>query len=297
MPRLQALLFLAAVIFSIPPARAVEYDINTGSYVTTPPDDTASGYSAPGWDTGWSGSGVTGWDYVGLIDGASGVYLGNGFVLTAAHVGAGNFTLDGTTYSVVANSAQNIGTADLTLFQISSSPELPALTLAQSTPTAAGYSAGSAVVMIGYGGGQGETWGENNVTQVNQTVTGISPYTSTDFYTLNGTYYYHHGTGSFTNTAQLVSGDSGGGDFIYNSTTGLWELAGINEAYLTDSNTNNTPVGSAMVQLSSYATAINADMLAAETTPEPPTWMLVLIPLLAAQGWSYWRRAYPRPRS
>jgi hypothetical protein len=92
-----------------------------------------------------------------------------------------------------------------------------------------------------------------------------------------------------------VGNDSGGGDFIYNSTTGMWELAGINEAYLYQSSTNTAPVGSAMVQLSTYATAINTDMLAAGATPEPPTWMLVAFALAAAKGWSYWRRTHPRP--
>jgi hypothetical protein len=290
MPRLQALLLIAAALCLMPPLHAVQYDINANSYVTTPPDDTASGDSAPGWDTGWSGSGVTGWNYVGQVNGAGGVYLGNGYVLTAGHVGAGNFTLGGTTYDLVSGSAQDIGSADLTLFQISSAPSLPALTLAQTAPqTVGGFSAGSAAVIIGYGGGQGETWGENTVTQINQSVV-VYSFTSNDFFTLNGTSYYFGG--NETNTAQLVGGDSGGGDFIYNSATGQWELAGINEAYLTDPNQNNAIVGSAMIQLSTYATAINTDMLSADATPEPPTWMLIGFGLLAAQGWSRWCAAH-----
>jgi hypothetical protein len=279
----------AALVFAFP-VHAVEYNINDGTYVTTPPDDVASGYSVAGWDSGWSGSGVTGWNYVGQIGSASGVYLGDGYVLTAGHVGAGNFTLGGVTYDEVAGSVQSIGTADLTLFQISTSPDLPSLTLALNPPTIVhGRSPGSAVVMIGYGGGYGETWGENHVTEINQSAV-VYSFVSNDFYTMNGTYNYHGG--SVTNTAQLVSGDSGGGDFIYNSTTGQWELAGINEAQLIDDTTGDI-VGSAMIQLSSYDSLISTDM-SAEATPEPPTWILVGFALFAAKGWSRWRERYAR---
>lgn len=58
------------------------------------------------------GSAVVGWDYVGTINGASGVYLGNGWVITASHVGASTFTLGATSYSPVANSAVRILNTD-----------------------------------------------------------------------------------------------------------------------------------------------------------------------------------------
>ena len=115
--------------------RAVEMD---GSYDTTAPTDS----DISGWDSGWGESGVTGWDYVGSIGGASGVYLGNGWVLTAGHVGAGTFILNsgpaaGTYYydGVSDPIANSNGTADLTLFQLTSSPDLPALSLATSNPS------------------------------------------------------------------------------------------------------------------------------------------------------------------
>ena len=73
------------------------------------------------WTSGWGGPEITGWDYVGQVNGASGVYLGNGWVLTAAHVGAGNFTVAGLSYAFVGGSATSITngngtTADLLLF-------------------------------------------------------------------------------------------------------------------------------------------------------------------------------------
>lgn len=132
------------------PVRAVEMN---GGYDTTAPTDS----DIANWNTGWGASDVTGWDYVGDVNGDSGVYLGNGWVLTAAHVGLGNFILDNNTYLAVAGSAQSIsnasGTADLTLFQIETSPDLPSLTLSFNLPVSfsATY-AGSSVVMLGYGG-------------------------------------------------------------------------------------------------------------------------------------------------
>jgi hypothetical protein len=242
------------------PAMAVEINSSGGYQNTTP--STVGDY------------------YVGQINGgASGVYLGDGFVLTAGHVGAGTFALGGVFYSEVAGSAQNIGTADLTLFQIADAPSLPALTLALDAPVPfSNSSTGSSVVMIGFGGSHGETYGEDNVTEINETVTlsGTS-FSSTDFYTIDGTYTnYHHE--SITNNAQLISGDSGGGDFIENPSTGVWELAGINEAQLINSETGAV-VGSAMVQLSSYDATIEALMatdLEADAVPEPSTWAMVL---------------------
>ncbi len=81
--------------------------------------------------------------------------------------------------------------------------------------------------MIGFGGGQGETWGYDTVTKV-EVVAQVSGYTSRDFSTAFAT--TSAGSSSVTNTAQLVSGDSGGGDFIYDTASGKWMLAEINEA-------------------------------------------------------------------
>jgi hypothetical protein len=247
------LAFLFLTSWLLAPLRAIE---SNGGYVTTTP-------TVANWSTGWPTSGKTGWDYVGQINGgASAVYLGNGWVLTARHVGSGVFSLRGVSYQPVTGSEHyfttSTGTADLTLFQISTSPALNPLTLSQSAPVAfSDTPPGDETVMIGYGGGYGETWGEDSVTYVDQPVqpSGLS-YISNDFLVFYGTYTLS--TGSFTNTALLVGNDSGGGDFIYNTATHAWELAGINEVVGTGTLGTQSLTFSGMVQMNTYAAQINA---------------------------------------
>lgn len=250
-----ALLAIAVSVFAAQPANAVQ---TSGSYVTTPP--TVSGWST-GWGTSNDLNGITGWDYVGRVGSASGIYLGNGWVLTAAHVGIGNFTLSGVTYNAVSGSAQQVDSpADLTLFQIASNPGLPTLTLADSSFSLTPYS--SQAVLIGYGDGgsrTNKTWGQNTVTDINQTAL-VETYTSTDFEMRYGTTYGtaagYYGLGSApypffttaTNNSTLAVGDSGGGDFV--KVNGVWQLVGVNEAV------NTTTHDSYSVQVSTYSTQI-----------------------------------------
>ncbi|MDB4793754.1 S1 family peptidase, partial [Methylacidiphilales bacterium] len=184
-------------------ARAVETESAGNTiYQTTQPTNA----QVPNWTTGWAMSGITGWNYVGQVGGASGVYLGNGWVLTAGHVGMGSLTLDGVTYQPVSGSNHSLTntngtTADLALFQISTPPVLNQLTISLKAPTPFSQEqAGSQVVILGYGGGYGETWGYNTVDIINQliTPTGYS-YVSNDFLTVFGT--YTSGTASSTNNS------------------------------------------------------------------------------------------------
>jgi hypothetical protein len=127
-PGSRAVILLLCFLVPTGMCRAVQ-NISNGSFNTSDPTDA----SIANWDTGWAQpdvepageSYVTGWDYVGQVNGASGVYLGNGWVLTAAHVSGGDFTLDGITYGMVDGSDESVGSSDLTLFQISSSPNRP----------------------------------------------------------------------------------------------------------------------------------------------------------------------------
>jgi hypothetical protein len=222
---------------------------SNGSYVTTAP-------TVANWNTGWGSGSVTGWDYLGQVGGATGVYLGNNWVLTADHVTPGDFTLNGITYSPVAGSSHSIisgGTpVDLRLFQIASGPNLPLLKLAGTSLQLVGTN----VVMTGFGvdpafGSQAKTWGENSITNDNIQVTIQGyPYTSVDFETV-------YGGG---NQSVLYVGDSGGGDFIYSH--GKWLLAGINEAL--DGN------NSYMVQVGEYASLIDPIV----AVPEPDAALL-----------------------
>ncbi|MGE9295203.1 MAG: PEP-CTERM sorting domain-containing protein [Puniceicoccales bacterium] len=88
-----------------------------------------------------------GFAYVGQVNGSTGVYLGNGWVLTADHVGAGTFNLGGTNYGFNGTDSHQIGGVDLRLFRLSSDPGLPLLTIA-STPNLLPI---SEVVQIGAG--------------------------------------------------------------------------------------------------------------------------------------------------
>jgi len=112
-------------------------------------DGAASGQTT---STGAGG----GWNYVGTVNGASGVYLGDYggsyWVLTASHVGSGTFILNSGTYSAVASSTVRItntdgSNADLVVYKISGSAALDLL----PNLTFSSINAGAQVTMIGYG--------------------------------------------------------------------------------------------------------------------------------------------------
>ncbi len=122
--------FLAVFVWiALIPARAVQDADGSFSNFSAPTDLDIANWDSGG---GTNPAGVTGWNYVGLItipEGfLSGVYLGNGYVLTAAHGGTtfDNFTLNGVSYTPVTGSVQTFttfgdgtgGQADLLLFKI-----------------------------------------------------------------------------------------------------------------------------------------------------------------------------------
>src|SRR5262249_28786984 len=99
--------------------------------------------------------GVSGWDNVGSCNGLNCVYLGYGWVLTAAHVGTGPATFGTRTYPDLPGSSVAIPNpgptpatpADLLLFRIQPYPhDLPALAI----PTTSAL-VGAAVRLIGRG--------------------------------------------------------------------------------------------------------------------------------------------------
>jgi len=270
-------LFLAAIttiflITSVGTSKAVEVvSGGTTNYNTT--DNI--GATVSGWTNGVSaGNTNTGWNYVGqagLYD-LGAVYLGNGWVLTAAHVYPENtnvFTLSGNAYNLTGVAFTNFtysgNAVDLTLFQISTvatngfNLSLPALTIDSNSLN----NNFSKVVMIGYGGTGQESWGYNTVTASSGYLNDL-PWNSVGFETAYGTNSFP----SFTNSAILVNGDSGGGDFVKVGTN--WELAGINVG----ADASN----SYFVQLGFYDSQILADM---NSVPEPSTFLLLDVGLLA----------------
>jgi hypothetical protein len=220
-------------------AEAVVIDSTTGTGNTSAPAD----------DPGWANVGVLG---IG-----TGVYLGNNWVLTAAHVGGGSIVLNGGTYAMLAGSGTTLtnngapgksATTDLYMFQLASTPPgLSGITIASST-----INTSAAVTMIGSGRDRGAftEW------SVNQ---GTTPWTWTEVssggnaagYKTLSTRAMRWGTnnvsasavwvddgfgdtfmlattfndlGPPSSEAQAAYGDSGGGVFRKNGST--WELAG-----------------------------------------------------------------------
>ena len=168
--------------------------------------------------------------------------------------------------------------------------------------------------MIGYGR-RPKAGATTTVTLANQLISvgRSTPYNSTDFLTSDGA--VSNGMTSTTNNSQLVSGDSGGGDFIYNSSLGEWQLAGINEAigpaplgryngqwYLGatmpptfrpgSTNVQDNVDFSAMVQIDAYGSQIDAIVDA----PEPPVWAMLSLRVGDGHGRPAWR-VPPAPAS
>lgn len=222
------------------PASGVVIDTLTGTGNTAAPAD----------DPGWANVGVRG--------AGSGVYLGNGWVLTTASVGGGDIVLGSGTYAMLAGSGTTLGnagaagksaTTDLYLYQLASPPTgLPTLTIASAGPTI-----GDTVTMIGAGRDRGSFTQWSVDTQTNpwtwaevpsggsaagyQTLTSRAMRWGTNTIDHTGV-WFGDGFGdafsfvtSFTdsgapsNEAQAVAGDVGGAVFRKNGSA--WELSGL----------------------------------------------------------------------
>ncbi|MFV2067369.1 MAG: hypothetical protein ACC645_10345, partial [Pirellulales bacterium] len=96
-----------------------------------------------------------GWDYVGRRANASAVYLGNRWVLTAFHVGAGTVNLGGTDYRKESGNGIQLQNptgrgltdfTDLRMFRLEVEPPLRPLPISRVPPPNS-----AEVVLIGYG--------------------------------------------------------------------------------------------------------------------------------------------------
>ncbi|MBW2289532.1 MAG: DUF4215 domain-containing protein [Deltaproteobacteria bacterium] len=180
-----------------------------------------------------------GFESVGKRGSLTGIYLGYGWVLTAAHVGDGDIVLGGVTYPAVGGSEIVLihsGSlyADIALFRVDPAPALLPLSIRASAP-----SPDDEVVMIGQGRNRGDPfsyfnppsqddgylwgtgrairWGSNVVYQSGNDLE-LSGKTTRAF------------TTDFTRNdpgdeCQSANGDSGGAVFIDDG--GGWELGGV----------------------------------------------------------------------
>jgi len=204
----------------------------TAGAVIIDSDDGTGNTSAPADDPGWI--------HMGIRGGLTGTYIGEGWILSAAHVGEGYVIIDGTVYPAISGSRvvlthSGSTQADVELFRIDPYPPLPTLPIRSSAP-----SLGTSVIMIGNGYDRGAAfsffppssqddgydwdtttqslrWGTNAVEEVNldlELSSSVTRILSTEF-TRNAP----------DHEAQAAVGDSGGAVFIKNG--GTWELAGV----------------------------------------------------------------------
>ncbi|HEY4308987.1 MAG TPA: Ig-like domain-containing protein [Pirellulales bacterium] len=192
-----------------------------------------------------------GYENIGIRGSGTAVYLGNGWMLTATHVGAGATYIDNAWYNMVPNSAIQLANptgagytalTDLTLYQIDGRPDLPSISIGTIAP-----SIGWSVTMIGNGrdrqanevywnsswqqtsspstyagylwntGSQDIRWGTNIISAVGM-MEGVDVNSETAFATQFTANVANEGTGSW--------GDSGGGVF-HKDASGNWQLVGL----------------------------------------------------------------------
>ena len=184
-------------------------------------------------------------EHVGTLNGATGTYLGDGWVLTANHVGPGAFELTslGQTFAYFPGSAIRLDTspgqpADLLMFRLYPSPDLPSLEISDTAPEV-----GAAVLMVGNGRDRGDPitfdpfgpevglpeqngwdwaattslrWGLNTIEYISQVPILDTTVFMTKFDETVGLPF----------EGQATLGDSGGAVFVYDPTGGA-RLAGI----------------------------------------------------------------------
>jgi hypothetical protein len=178
-----------------------------------------------------------GFDNVGSIGGMTGVYVGNGWILTANHVGENPIILLGVTYDPVTGSGVRFrnpdsSLADLKAFKLlGPDPPLPDLAITDSAPTlnslitiiGNGRDRGSATTWGGLTGWNWDNertirWGTNKISDEDVLVLGTQAF-SVVFDKLSP------GQAQGQHEADVVNGDSGGAAFTGSSTTA--ELIGI----------------------------------------------------------------------
>jgi len=216
---LVAALYLLVVLTTAFEARSVLISTGDGTGNTTPPA------ADPGFDN------------VGIINGLTGVYVGNGWALTANHVGENPIVLLGVSYDPVVGSGVQFQNPDLTFVDLKAfkllgpNPPLPDLAITDSAPSqntlvtiiGNGRNRGTATTWSGldgwnWGNGREIRWGTNKIADESTLTLGTQAF-SIVFDDLKP------GPSGGQHEADVVDGDSGGGAFIGSGATA--ELIGI----------------------------------------------------------------------
>jgi hypothetical protein len=177
------------------------------------------------------------WEHVGRRGGLSAVYLGERWVVTAQHVGAGPLELRGRTYEAEPGSAVHFETggsrADLLLYRLREDPGLAPVPISRAT-----LATQTSVWMVGYGacrgvplrwaGRAGFRWGESGALRRWGTNRIEGRMLTRRGATLTEVFFTEFDPPEDRTPAesQAAAGDSGGGVFARNP-DGDWELAGI----------------------------------------------------------------------
>ena len=284
------------------PAQAVVIATDDGSGNTTSPTDDP------------------GFDHVAIVNGASGIYIANQWVLTAYHVASSqpaSVSFGGVSYTTEPNTWQRLtnngesgmsATTDIVMFRLASDLGLNDLEISSSVP-----GSGSDLIMAGNGRNRvadeiywdsdwNETtssnatytgfkttsthtvrWGENDVAGTDQNVS-IGYGDVKAFYTTFDKPGGYFGGGGFDDEAQAVVGDSGGAVFYKNGAT--WEISGMIDAVGTfsgqPSNTAVYPNG--LSKNTTYAADLSFyrdQIVAIVAVPEPSVASLALLSTLA----------------
>ncbi len=230
------LLLFAALSWLAPQANAVLIDSGDGSENTSAPADDP------------------GWNQLGSAGSLTAIYLGNGWVLSAAHVGFQDVVFGGVTYPKLEGSYVVVWhdskhPTDLALWRLSPAPPLPGLPIRALPPMldreailiGKGQNRGVATTWRGIGGyaalNQGDMrWGTNRVLALDDDIAiagNITRSFSVDFTPpppglspdLRCEGLHRNAVGECPESAARP-GDSGGAVFLRNA-SGQWELAGV----------------------------------------------------------------------
>lgn len=164
-----------------------------------------------------------GFNRVGVVNGLTGVYFRNGWVLTASHVGEAALTLAGNTYAAVPGSTARFRNPDFTqpdliAFKLATRPALADVALADTpanvntlvTVIGNGADRGAATSWMGmngwyWSGARSLRWGTNRISSIGVTALNTQAFQITFDDIPNPPAGQHE--------ADIVVGDSGGGAF------------------------------------------------------------------------------------